>query len=91
MQNTPWTDIAYRSFEEEKNCYQKFDKILNVSKEVLNAFQNKYKVEQCDVQYNPIDENEIINKSNDFVVEKNEIYQFISIGRLVDQKGYVDY
>ena len=88
LQNTPWTDIAYRSFEEEKNCYQKFDKILNVSKEVLNAFQNKYKIEQCDVQYNPIDENEIINKSNDFVVEKNEIYQFISIGRLVDQKGY---
>ena len=88
LQNTPWTDIAYRSFEEEKNCYQKFDKILNVSKEVLNAFQNKYKVEQCDVQYNPIDENEIINKSNDFVVEKNAIYQFVSIGRLVDQKGY---
>ena len=85
---TPWTDIAYRNFNEEKQCYTIFDNIFCVSNGVKERFQEKYGVTNCTTQYNPIDENEIIKKSTEFNVDKDANLQLITLGRLVEQKGY---
>lgn len=86
--NTPWTNIAYCNDFEEQECYKKFDKILCVSNEVKYAHENKYKSNNCQVQYNSIDEKEIIYKSNLLNIKKSSSLQFVTIGRLVEQKGY---
>lgn len=86
--NTPWTDIAFKNRSEENECYRYFDKIFCVSKEVKNAFEKKYGINNVYVQYNPIDEKGIIKKSNEFNVQRNADIQLITLGRLVDQKGY---
>lgn len=86
--NNPWTDIAYRSLEEEKKCYSKFDKVLCVSSSVKEAFDKKYHTGNSAIQYNPVDEKEIIIKSKELLIKKQADLQLISLGRLVPQKGY---
>lgn len=86
--NNPWTNIVYKSIDEERECYSKFDKVLCVSSSVKNAFDHKYHTENSAIQYNLIDENEIIKKSKEISVQKQEHLQLITLGRLVPQKGY---
>lgn len=88
--HTPWTDVAYNNYDEEVKCYNQFDKILCVSKDVKTTFCKKYKVTtNVQVQYNPIDEKNIIRKSNQIINWKNQkCMQFVTVGRLEHQKGY---
>ena len=55
---------------------------------VKNAFDYKYNTENSAIQYNLIDEYEIIEKSKELTVQKQEHLQLITLGRLVPQKGY---
>lgn len=86
--NNPWTKIVYKSIDEERECYSKFDKVLCVSSSVKEAFDKKYNTGNSAIQYNPVDENEIFNKSKELIVLKQANLQFITLGRLVPQKGY---
>lgn len=86
--NNPWTDIVYKSSEDERKCYSKFDNVLCVSSSVKEAFDIKYNTGNSTIQYNPVDEKEITIKSNEFIIEKQADLQFVSLGRLVPQKGY---
>lgn len=88
--HTPWTDIAFHNYNEECKCYQKFDKILCVSNDVKESFERKYNIHnRVQVQYNPINEDLIKKKSIEKIfVEVNNNFQFITIGRLEEQKGY---
>ena len=38
----PWTDFLYKNIEDERNHYQKFDKIVCVSEHTRQAFLEKY-------------------------------------------------
>ena len=42
MENNPYADKYYSSIDEERETYQKYDKIVGVSKSVKNAFENKF-------------------------------------------------
>lgn len=86
--NNPWTKIVYKSIDEERECYSKFDKVLCVSSSVKEAFDKKYNTGNSAIQYNPVDENEIFNKSKKLIVHKQANLQFVTLGRLVPQKGY---
>lgn len=86
--NNPWTNIAYKSIEEERKCYSKFDRVLCVSSSVKDAFDRKYDTKNSDIQYNPVDENEIIKKSRESKVQRQSALQLVTLGRLVPQKGY---
>lgn len=81
-------DELYHDLSEQKEIYKKYDKIIAVSDYVKQSFENKFNIHNVYVQLNPIDENEIIKKSKEFVVNKDQDLQLISIGRLVTQKGY---
>ncbi len=78
--------------ETARAVYEKFDKILCVSRACMNSFTEKFgEFDDIDVAYNPMPKNEITEKAgeevNDIVFDK-ETFNFISVGRLVEQKGF---
>lgn len=90
LMENPWTEVAYKSLEEEKECYRKYDNILGVSEEVVKAFKKRMDIsDTVSVQYNPVDDVEINQKAQMEKIEyPSNIKNFVTIGRLVDQKGY---
>ncbi len=92
MENNPYADQYYSSLDEERAVYQKFDKIVGVSKSVKYAFENKFDLKNSvDVIYNPIDSKDIIlraKQDSHTRLDKEEGLKIISIGRLEKQKGY---
>lgn len=90
LMENPWTEVAYHSLEEEKECYRKYDNILGVSEEVVQAFKKRMDIsDTVSVQYNPVDDIEINQKAQMEKIEyPSNIKNFVTIGRLVDQKGY---
>lgn len=91
LEKNPWTDFLYKCKDDERDCYLEYNKILGVSKEVTRAFVNKYNFDEnrVNVQYNPVNAINIIKKSQEYSVEKRtQGLQFVSVGRLVEQKGF---
>ena len=76
--------------KEEQYCYSKFNQIICVSDTVKTNFIKKFKLENVIRIYNPIDKVDILKKANvtcQYPQTGNDI-KFITIGRLVHQKGY---
>lgn len=89
MENNQYADSYYTSLEEEKLVYEKYDKIIGVSKTVKEVFERKFGVlNKVQVIYNPIDTLEIKRKIkyDNSISKKN--FTIITIGRLEKQKGY---
>ncbi|NDV67955.1 glycosyltransferase [Dysgonomonas sp. 25] len=85
---SPWTDIAFRSKEEQTTCYSSFDEVVSVSESVKESLEKLYS-RQSIVIYNPIDVEEIREMSALYTVERDKKkLLFVSVGRLVPQKGY---
>lgn len=86
-----WTQIEYKNLEEEINAYNKFDHIISVAKSVESAFSKRFGIkERLSVRYNPVDRNDILEKSSQYVDFKkdDEILHLVTVGRLESQKGY---
>ena len=88
-----WTDLAYHNHREEEIAYQKFDKILCVSETVKTQLARLYPsiMSSLEVCYNPVDEKRIRSLAEESVSSKQFLRAgttFVSIGRLVPQKGY---
>ena len=85
-----WVENQFKNLEEQKEYYNKFQKIFCVSDSVEESFNNMFKLnEKTYVQYNPNDEDEIIQKSKEQVQQKKiDKFKFVTVGRLVEQKGY---
>ncbi|NDV60228.1 glycosyltransferase [Bacteroides sp. 519] len=84
----PWTDIAFRSKEEQKKSYASFNKVVSVSQSVKKSVEELFPCKSV-VIYNPIDSEEIRRTSTCFTVEREQKpLLFVSVGRLVPQKGY---
>mgnify|MGYP003623383888 CR=1 FL=1 len=84
----PWTDIAFRSKEEQAECYSKFDEVVSVSESVRRSVEELFPCRSV-VIYNPIDTKTIRETSSESAVEKEPgPLLFVSAGRLAPQKGY---
>lgn len=84
----PWTDIAFRSKKEQIKCYSTFHEVVSVSQSVKKSVEELFSCKSV-VIYNPIDSEEIRRTSSLFTVEREkEPLHFVSVGRLVPQKGY---
>lgn len=92
MYNNHWSRIAFHSDKEEISTYKKFEKIFGVSRNVADSISKLYpEIENTEVIYNPINESDIREKSQEYNVVRNLLekkFRFISVGRLVEQKGY---
>lgn len=69
--------------------YTKFNKIFAVSNDVKKSFIKKFQISDIEVQYNPIDSNEILKLSESGMINyDHNIINMITVGRLENQKGY---
>jgi glycosyltransferase involved in cell wall biosynthesis len=96
LQQNHWTlaHDCYHSKHEEDKSYRLYDKILCVSKTVKQSLQELYPaLTNVEVCYNPINSRHITDAARrgadctNFIKCKNGL-TFVSIGRLVHQKGY---
>lgn len=80
----------FKSFNEERKTYEKFNKIICVSKDVRRKFIKKYRIDgkKVVVKYNPIDAKEIIGKAGRSPRRQKDEVTITSVGRLNHQKGY---
>ncbi|SDB06771.1 glycosyltransferase [Eubacterium oxidoreducens] len=83
-------DTHYQNLKEHQNAYHKYDGIYAVSdfvrQQFIRKFGDDYPVE---VQFNPVDSEEIIKKAQEPIeVVRRKPVEFITVGRLVEQKGY---
>lgn len=91
LKNYPWTlqQGIYKSFDEERDVYKRYDKAVCVSLSVEEVMKSYYGLNNTTTIYNPIDV-EFINKKAkdpvDFVPSTG--FNLVSVGRLVPQKGY---
>ncbi|WP_163193884.1 glycosyltransferase [Clostridium thermarum] len=87
--NRDYADHYFSSYHQHVNAYNKFDKILCVSKDVADAFNQKFKLkEKALVQYNPIDREAILQKATEKIDIKKDKVTLVTAGRLTEQKGY---
>lgn len=84
------TEGFFKNVEEEKNTYNSFDKVVGVSKFVIQQAIEKYNLDtnKTIVKYNPIDKNEIQKKAKEDIDIKKQRFTMVTIGRLSTQKGY---
>lgn len=73
-----------------KKCYDSLNHIICVSEDVKQSYINRIgSNNEALVIYNPIDAEDIINKSKSPIVEiNNDKFTISAIGRLVPQKGF---
>lgn len=84
-------DRVYSNLEEQRNAYNKYDKIVCVSEGVRTSFGQKI---FCDsrvlVQNNPIDEKLILKQAREAIdrMRPNDELLLVTVGRLEQIKGY---
>ncbi len=86
-----YADNSYRSIEEHKVTYHRYDTIVCVAQSVKEAFERKFFCsDKICVQYNPVDNKEIKRKSLEKVdIKRKESILLGTVGRLENQKGYL--
>lgn len=69
-------------------AFKYFDKIIGISKSVVERFQEKYPDTDCIVIYNLIDEDKIIKQAELEKINFDDKLNLISVGRIHNMKGY---
>ena len=74
----------------EKKCYKSFDHIYCVSNFAKEQFIKKFNFnrDKVSVQYNPIDEKNILKLAGNIKPKKAEVFVFSAFGRLATQKRF---
>lgn len=87
--NLPWSTRAYLNIRKEIKAYESFDKIICVSNLAKLAFEEKFGL-KAQVQYNVLNDTEIISRSLDAFEEirNSDQFKIISVGRLTPPKAY---
>lgn len=82
----------YKSFDECKNAYSKFDKIFCVSEDVKDGFVERFgEMQNVEVKYNYVNAENIIKQSKEKTEDVEEwdktILNLVSVGNLHDRKA----
>ena len=92
LEHLPWTQDngIFRSLEEEKASYSRFDRIICVSQAVADAFKRVYEPQTTvSVLHNPIDTSHIVFRAKeDCLIPSKSRIRMVSMGRLVPQKAF---
>ena len=88
--NIDYASASFRSIKEAKKCYSRYDYISFVSKNVMEDFKSIFDID-CpnSVVFNTINSDEILLKADEKTeIEFSDEINVISVGRLMEQKGY---
>ncbi len=93
MINQTTSDKVFINKKSMQKTYNKFDKIVAVSEDVKEKFSKKFDNQidpnKVTVHYNLLDSKNINLKANENIkCYDNCVVNIVSVGRLVDQKGY---
>lgn len=85
-----WIKDVYQDTQEERVSYQKYDRVIGVSKQVTHAVQNLYHLEDVITCYNPIESDVILKRAEEnlSLPRKKEKLRLVSVGRFVPQKAF---
>ncbi len=85
-----WTQYYWGTTKAERQCYEKFDRIVCVSQAVANSVETVLgAMSNLAVCYNPIDTNEIDDKLKEPLPSRPSVNPwFVCVGRLCYQKAY---
>ena len=74
----------------EKHIYSQYNQIIAVSKSVAKSFRQLFQLIEIpiSIQYNPINIKQIRHNIPLSSPQKNNIFTFISVGRITEVKGY---
>lgn len=88
--NNHWITSVYKNEKEEKQSYQKYNKIIGVSNTATNAINQLYNIHTAITLYNPIENDNIIKRANEFISlpPKTQSIRMVTVGRFVPQKAY---
>lgn len=81
-----YADEYFLNNEEHKTCYKKYDKVICVSKSVLDVYKQKFDLENGTVCYNPVDSHELKKYKKEYQIQDK--LKICCVGRLEDQKGF---
>ena len=91
LKTDSWTQKShiYNSLEEEQLVYQRFNKVVCVSKSVEQVMKEHYHTPHTMTIYNPVDTEDILQKVVHPSIEVDStVFNIVSVGRLVPQKGF---
>lgn len=75
--------------ETARHIYEKYDTIACVSQTGLNQFRKKFgDYPDMRAVHNPLQDEEIRKKANEMDIIPSNIIQFVSVGRLAEEKGF---
>lgn len=81
---------VFMNMEEERAAYNKFDKVVCVSKSVEEIMRHNYNLNNTVTIYNPLDRDKIFAQGqlqSPVDVDRNK-FNIVSVGRYTKQKGY---
>lgn len=91
LKTDPWTHNShiFRSLEEEKTAYQRYNQVVCVSKAVEQVMKDLYSLQQTMTIYNPIDTRVILHGAKQPInFTQSTSFKIVTVGRLVQQKGF---
>jgi len=91
LKTDPWTlnSNIYKNLEEERTSYNRYDRVVCVSKSVEQVMREHYGLSQTTTIFNPIDIEDILLKASQPIdIDIPSSFNIVSVGRLVPQKGY---
>lgn len=90
LQRKHWSLMFFRNSEDERRCYELMDKVVFVSNDAKEKFQDLYHIsdDKCVVHYNIIDVENIRALAQSDCVEKKRKFTICMIGRLNRQKRF---
>ncbi len=89
LESNPWTQqLVYRSLDQERRAYSRFDEVVCVSDSVREAFERRFDL-SARTLYNPVDSDAIARLAGEPTpLPPKTLPRLVSTGRLIDLKGY---
>lgn len=79
----------FKSLEDTKTAYSKYDKIICVSKQAMNSFNEVIGLpDKTQVIYNMLPTTDILKLSGEPLDIKKQTFTILSVGHLTEQKGF---
>ena len=79
----------FQNAKTARPIYEKFDVIAPVSGTALTQFRRKFgEFPDMRAVHNPLPDDEIREKADAFTVERREVTEFVTVGRLAEEKGF---
>lgn len=91
LEARPWTqETVFRSVQEEREAYARFQSVVHVSQTVREAFERRFGAHAGSVVlYNPVDQDDVRSRAAAAVeVPEKKYFRIVSVGRLAEQKGF---